>query len=250
LLQRSLKLKEILDPEGWDEPKRILLVLAHPDDPEFFCGATIARWTAAGHEVHYLLLTGGDKGSQVLERNPAELVHRRQVEQRAAASILGVKSICFLSYDDGELLPDQAVRRDIVRQIRTIKPHILVTSDPSNYFPRGISINHTDHRAAGEAALAAAFPAGGNPNYFPELIDTENLDPHAPGEVWVTLTHQPDFLIDITPYWPVKIQALHAHASQIGDPTLFDERMRSRRTPESTEENPIFKEAFRRIYIR
>jgi LmbE family N-acetylglucosaminyl deacetylase len=172
------------------------------------------------------------------------------VEQRLAASILGVKSVCFLGYVDGELLPDLLIRKDIVRQIRSIQPHIVVTSDPSNYYPRGVSINHSDHRAAGEAALAAAFPAAGNPNFFPELIDQENLNPHSPAEVWITLTHQPDFYIDTTAFWPQKIQALHAHASQIGDPLEFDRRMLTRRMPESSEEQPQFQEGFRRIYIR
>lgn len=164
--------------------------------------------------------------------------------------MLGVKDICFLAYPDGELEPGLTVRQDIVRQIRTIKPDILVTSDPSNYFPRGVSINHTDHRAAGEAALKAAYPAAGNPNYFTNLLLQEHLSPHSPSEVWVTLTHEPDFQIDITEFWPRKLKALHAHASQIGDPVEFDARMRSRHTPESTEENPVFKEGFRRFHLR
>ncbi len=196
------------------------------------------------------MLTGGEKGAQTRQENPQELVALRQAEQLQAARILGVKNVCFLGYSDGELVPDLAVRKDIVRQIRTIKPDVVVTSDPSNYYPRGVSINHSDHRAAGEAALAAAFPAAGNPNYFPELIDQEHLNPHSPAEVWITLTHQPDFTIDITQFWPQKMLALHAHESQIGDPVEFDRRMLTRRTPESSEEHPQYKEGFRRIIVR
>jgi len=241
---------EILDPEGWEQPVRILLILAHPDDPEFFCGATVARWTHAGHEVHYLVLTSGDKGSGTLQDNPHDLAAIRQAEQHAAAAKLGVSSVCFLPYSDGELIPDHDLRRDIVRHIRTIRPHVVVTSDPSNYFPRRISINHPDHRAAGEAALAAAYPAAGNPNYYPGLLASEHLEPHSPAEVWVTLTHDPDLWIDVTPFWPLKLQALHAHVSQVGGITDFDQRMLSRHTPESTPENPVYKESFRRIHIR
>lgn len=225
-------------------------MLAHPDDPEFFCGGTIARWTGAGHQVHYLLLTGGDKGSMERLGDPQSLVRLREAEEQASASILGVSSVVFLHFNDGELINTIDLRRDIVRQIRRVKPDVLVTSDPSNYFPRGVMINHSDHRTAGEAALAAVFPAAGNANFFPELIDEDGLTPHAPAEVWITLTHQPDVTIDITAFWPKKIEALHAHMSQIGDPSLFDQRMRTRRTPESSEDDPVFLEGFRRLYIR
>jgi LmbE family N-acetylglucosaminyl deacetylase len=123
-------------PDHWDNPQRILVVLAHPDDPEFFCGATIARWTTAGHEVAYCLLTCGDKGTKDRELTPGALCGLRQAEQRAAAAVLGVHRVCFLDYPDGYLEPDLELRRDITRVIRQERPDVLVTCDPTNLYVR------------------------------------------------------------------------------------------------------------------
>jgi len=109
---------QILDPELWNEKKKILVILAHPDDPEFFCGATIARWCAAGHEVHYCLLTKGQKGAPDLTLSETELAAKRVIEQQAAADSLGVKSVEYMDYIDGEVLPDLDMRKKIVRVIR------------------------------------------------------------------------------------------------------------------------------------
>src|SRR5512135_660906 len=97
------------------QPQRVLLVLAHPDDPEFFCGATLARWAREGKEIRYLLLTCGDKGSDSPDVTPEMLCADRQLEQRAAAAVLGVHQVKFLAYPDGELTNSTDVRREIVR---------------------------------------------------------------------------------------------------------------------------------------
>ena len=112
------------------------------------------------------------------------------------------------------------------------------------------SINHPDHRAAGQIVIESYFPAAGNPCYFPELI-AEGYEPHSVKEVWFSLTHQPNTIIDVTDTWPIKLQALHQHASQIGDIPQFDERMLTRRTADSSPERPRYEEKFRRIiYVR
>jgi LmbE family N-acetylglucosaminyl deacetylase len=237
----------MLTPENWETPKNILVVLAHPDDPEFFCGATLARWAADGHHISYCLLTCGDKGVRDRSSNPEDLCAIRQVEQRAAADVLGVEKVEFLSYPDGYLMPDLKLRRDIVRAIRLAKPDIVVTSDPTNLFVREGYINHPDHRYAGQAALDAVFPAAGNHLFFEELLCDEGIEPHGPKEVWVTLTSQPTLTIDVTDFWDTKIRALYEHASQIGDREKFTERMRSRHTEDSTPEAPRYEEKFRRI---
>lgn len=237
--------------EGWASPQRILVVLAHPDDPEFFCGASIARWVQAGHEVSYCLLTRGDKGSSDLTQDPEELACRREIEQRAAADRLGVRSVEFLSYPDGYLVPDLTNRKAVVRAIRLHQPDVLVSCDPLNYFINGSYINHPDHRAAGEIAINAVFPAAGNPHFFPELIWEENLQPHCPREVWLSLTSEPTVVLDVTATWECKIAALHEHHSQIGlDLNAFDARMHDRRTADSTPENPRYEERFRKIIFR
>jgi LmbE family N-acetylglucosaminyl deacetylase len=231
----------------WDTPQRILIILAHPDDPEFFCGASIASWTAAGHEVIYWLLTCGDKGTDDRCLNPDELCALRQQEQKAAAAMLGVDEIHFLGRPDGYLVPDLDLRREVVRIIRKVRPDILVGCDPNNLFPPGDNrLNHPDHRAAGQVVIDALFPAAINHNYFPELLD-EGLEPHRVKEFWASISLEPNVRLDVTDFWETKIKALHEHASQIGEPEKLDERMRARLAPGATLEAPRYEEHFRRI---
>ncbi|MGC1377536.1 MAG: PIG-L deacetylase family protein [Anaerolineales bacterium] len=237
-------------PDNWPEKQQILVILAHPDDPEFFCGATLARWALAGHEITYALLTCGDKGRNDNNRDIPndELCALRHLEQRAAADALGVKGIHYLDREDGYLVPDLALRRDVVRLIRRFKPDVLVTCDPQNLFA-AYGINHPDHRAAGQAVLDAVFPSAGNDLFFPELLK-EELPPHAPKEVWVSLTNQPNVTLDVTATWEIKLRALKEHKSQIGDPAKLEERLRSRRAEDSSAENPRYEEKFRVINWR
>lgn len=235
-----------LQPENWEDTKNILVILAHPDDPEFFCGATLARWARAGHKVNYYLLTCGDKGfndSTSAEMTTDELCRIRHDEQRAAADVIGAQAVHFLDRPDGYLIPDLDLRRDIVRVIRKMKPDILVTCDPQTLFAT-YGINHPDHRAAGQVVLDAVFPAAGNKEYFPELLK-EGHQPHMPKEVWCSLTNQPNVVLDITETWPIKLEALLHHKTQIGDVDKFKERMKSRHTEDSTDENPRYEEKFR-----
>lgn len=232
----------------WVEPKKILVILAHPDDPEFFCGATLARWVRQGHEIHYCLLTCGDKGSNDPEKTSDQICKIRHEEQLAAAAVIGATSIQFLDLPDGYLLPSIELRRSVVRVIRQKKPDILVTCDPTNLFPSGsYRLNHPDHRYAGQVVLDAVFPAAGNFHFFPELFKEEELPPHSPKEVWISLTSNPDVTLDVTGTWEIKLKALLEHKSQIGDPIQFAERIRNWRTAESTEENPCYEEKFRLI---
>jgi LmbE family N-acetylglucosaminyl deacetylase len=237
--------------ENWNTKKRILVILAHPDDPEFFCGATLARWSREGHEIQYCLITNGNKGSDDPAISPESLARQREKEQQKAASVIGVKAIHHLGYDDGTLIPDLNVRKDVIRVIRKVKPDIVVSCDPTNIFPNESYINHPDHRAAGEIAIDAVFPAAGNGMFFPELITNEGLSPHSVEEVWLSLTGQPNITFDITDFFEIKLKALHEHKSQIGDQTAFDHRMRTtRHTNDSTEETPRYEESFRRIVFR
>jgi len=235
---------------SWPENQKILVILAHPDDPEFFCGGTLARWAQAGHHITYYLLTCGDKGRNDHNKDiPGdELCNLRHQEEYAAASVIGAEAVHFLDREDGTLVPDLDLRRDVVRVIRQMKPDILVTCDPQNLFA-SYGLNHPDHRAAGQVVLDAVFPAAGNDLFFPELL-AEGYQPHMPREVWVSLTMQPNVTLDITDTWPVKLKALKEHKSQIGDPVKFEERMRKRRIEDSTDENPRFEETFRVIKYR
>ncbi len=215
----------------WESPQHILVILAHPDDPEFFCGATLAKWARAGHKLTYTLLTCGDKGFNPAtqpDMTPDKLCAIRHDEQQAAAKVIGADSVHFLDRPDGYLVPDL---------------DLLVTCDPQNLFAQ-YGINHPDHRAAGQVVLDAVFPAANNRTYFPELL-AEGLEPHMPREVWCSLTSQPNTVLDVTDTWDVKLAALLNHKSQIGDVEKFKERMKSRRTETSTDENPRYEEKFR-----
>ena len=233
----------------WQTPQRILVILAHPDDPEFFCGATLAGWAAAGHCIVYWLLTCGDKGASNPDVDPGELCGDRRQEQRNAAYALGVEQVNFLEHPDGYLVPDLALRKEITRIIRLERPDILVTCDPKTLYVGDNRINHPDHRAAGQVVLDAVFPAAGNPLFFPELLKEEGLRPHTPKEIWISGTLEPNVRADVTELWETKLQALFEHRSQIGEQEAFKQRMLSRRTPDSTPENPRYEEVFRRIVL-
>lgn len=240
-----------MQPDTWDSPQNILVILAHPDDPEFFCGGTLAKWARAGHHITYQLLTCGDKGfndSTVPDMTPDTLCAIRHEEQHAAAEIIGAQAVHIMNNPDGYLVPDLNLRREVVCVIRKFKPDILVTCDPQNIFA-SYGINHPDHRAAGQVVLDAVFPAAGNKEYFPELI-AEGYEPHMPKEVWCSLTRQPDTIIDVTETWAVKLEALLSHKTQIGDAEKFKERMLSRHTKDSTDENPRYEEKFKRIVYK
>ena len=236
-------------PDDWKTPQKILVILAHPDDPEFFCGATISRWTRAGHKVVYWLLTCGDKGASIPEIVPGELCKDRRQEQRQAASILGVEDVNFLDYPDGYLIPDLKIREQVVRIIRTERPDILVTCDPKTLYVGDTRINHPDHRAAGQVVLDAVFPAAGNPLFFQSSFTRRDFSLIPRGEVWISGTLDPNIRMDITSNWETKLLALYEHRSQIGEREAFTERMLNRRTPESTPENPRYEEVFHRVFL-
>lgn len=224
----------------------ILVILAHPDDPEFFCGATLAKWAREGHHITYLLLTCGDKGFNPATQpgmTPDKLCALRHVEQRNAARVIGAESVHFLEYPDGYLVPDLETRKAVVREIRRFKPDILVTCDPQTLFAV-YGINHPDHRACGQVVLDAVFPAAGNLAYFPELLE-EGFQPHMPKEVWCSLTMQGNTVIDVTEWWEIKMQAILEHKTQVQKPEELRERFKSRRAEDSTEENPRYEEKFR-----
>jgi LmbE family N-acetylglucosaminyl deacetylase len=234
---------------GWEDAQKILVILAHPDDPEFFCGATTARWTSAGHTVVYWLITCGDKGTSNRELTSEQLCGIRHQEQRAAAAVLGVEQVNFMDFPDGYLVPDLNLRREITRVIRKERPDVLVTCDPQTLFVGENRLNHPDHRAAGQAVLDAVFPAARDHLNFVELWRDEKLEPHNVREVWVSGTLNPNIRLDVTDYWETKIRALYEHKSQIPDPEALAERMRSRLAEGSSRAAPHYEESFRRIIL-
>jgi LmbE family N-acetylglucosaminyl deacetylase len=230
-------------------PKRVMVIMAHPDDPEFFTGGTIALWTRAGVEIIYLILTNGNKGSDDPEMTPEQLTKLRQDEQRTAASLLGVKTIIFLDEPDGELRATLQLRQQVVRQLRLHRPDAVICPDPSAYFFGDRYLNHPDHRAAGQVALEAIFPAARNPMYHPELLE-EGLLPHPIHEIYLAGAAQPNRWVDITDVMEVKAQAIRSHTSQLPDPEGSLERVRRRAEAVDEYGRSVYREAFHYLKIR
>lgn len=190
------------------------MVVAHPDDACFTAGGSIAKWTNEGAKVYFLILTNGNKGSDDYKMTSEKLIKIRRSEQEAAAKVLGVRQVFFLNYNDCELEPTMAVKRDVVKIIRQVKPDTVITFDPQNrYSPDRGFINHPDHIAAGEATLAAVYPAARDRLTFPNL----GGKPHKVGQVLLVNFEETNFFVDITATFEKKLQALKCHPSQIGN---------------------------------
>jgi len=231
------------------KPERAMVIVAHPDDPEFSAGGTIARWADDGIEVTYVIVTDGSKGTDDTTISKDELVAMRVKEQQAAANVLGVRNVVFLGHTDGEVVPDLTLRRELVKVIRQYRPDIVVTGDPQTLITGFNTINHPDHRAVGLATLDAIFPAARNHNYFPESLG-DGLEPVYVKHVYLSGTLHPDTWIDVTDTFERKIASLREHKSQIKDMDGLAQRMRERmRAPESSEETPSYREGFRLLKL-
>ena len=197
-------------------PKSAMAIFAHPDDIEFSCAGTIARWTQNGANVCYLLLTSGDVGIAEPGMTRARATEIREAESRDAAEISGVHEITFLREPDGLLEATIDLRKRIVREIRRFRPEVVICGDPTIVWAGDNYINHPDHRAAALAAIEAVFPAAGQPNLFEELAD-EGLSAHKVRKVYVTSWDKADQVVDIDDTLETKIKALKAHKSQMGE---------------------------------
>jgi len=233
------------DPATAHPPKRALVIVAHPDDPEFAAGGTIARWTGEGHVVWYVIATDGSKGSSDPAMTPDRLAALRQVEQRAAATALGVTAVTFLGFVDGEIAPDLDLRHAITREIRRFRPDIVVTHDPASLYWDNF-INHPDHRAVGQATLDAIYPTARDRLNAAHLL-AEGLEPHVVREVYLTGPHRPDTYSDISATLDRKLAALRAHKSQIGDFEAMEKRLRDRHAGFAEGREMTYAEVFKRI---
>ncbi|MCO1654894.1 PIG-L family deacetylase [Pseudonocardia sp. S2-4] len=196
-----------------DDVERVLVVTAHPDDVDFGAAGTVATWTAAGIEVAYCICTSGDAGG--FDDTPRErMAPLREAEQVAAAAVLGVSDVRFLGYPDGRLVPSIELRRDISREIRRFRPQRVLTQSPEIFWRR-LGASHPDHRAAGEAALAAVYPDARNPFAHPELL-AEGMQAWTVPELWMmgAPEERQDHAVDITATVERKLAALGEHVSQ------------------------------------
>ena len=206
-------------------PGVALAIGAHPDDVEFGCGATLAKWAAAGCRIHHLVCTDGSKGSWDPDDDTAALVALRQTEQRAASVALGGRGdVTFLGWRDGELEAGLRQRWEVAYWIRTVKPDVVLGHDPWRRYRL-----HPDHRNAGFLATDGIVAAR-DPHFFPE----QGAAPHRPDALLLWEAEDPDHIEDVAGFVEPKIAALLAHRSQyrstmhITDPGAGDELDRFR----------------------
>ncbi len=189
-----------------------MVLVAHPDDAEFMCGGTVAAWAAAGTDVHYVIVTDGSAGSNEPGRTRPEIAVVREREQRAAAAILGVRSVTILGEPDGMLEVTLDTRRKVCREVRRLRPEVIVAPDPSRLWDGTGYVNHWDHKQAGLLALTVVMPDAPSRPMFPELLD-EGLEPFEVPNLWLA-SGDGDTFVDITASMDTKLAALAAHASQ------------------------------------
>ncbi|HCO02449.1 MAG TPA: PIG-L family deacetylase [Actinobacteria bacterium] len=229
---------------------RALVVFAHPDDAEFGTAGTVAKWTAEGTEVTYVCVTDGSAGSNEPGLSRADIAKMREPEQRAAAETLGVRECVFLGIPDGEVEVTLDLRRSLSREVRRVRPDVMIAPDPSRLWDaEGRYINHRDHRMVGEACLAVANPDSSTRPQFPELLD-EGLEPWELKYLWIPMwAEDADTFVDVTETIETKIAALRCHKSQIHDWPV-DEWIRSRAQQRGAEKGIPFAEAYKTFALR
>jgi LmbE family N-acetylglucosaminyl deacetylase len=201
-------------------PARALAIVAHPDDAEFQCGATFAKWAAQGCVINHLVCTDGAKGTWDPQADTRALVATRRREQRLAADVLGsTGEVVFLDTVDGELEATLARRGEVAYWIRVLRPDVVLAHDPWQRWRL-----HPDHRAAGFLACDGIVAAR-DPHFYPE----HRLPHHRPSTLLLFETEEPNHAEDVTGYADTKVDALLAHASQYESTMLITAGDRSQR---------------------
>jgi len=216
-----------MQPLDWTGVERVLVIMAHPDDPDFSCAGTAIQMAAQGIEVTYMILTNGDKGNHnpLITRN--QLILMRKEEQRAAAALSGVKNVIFMDEEDGFLRPTPEIRKRVCREIRRIRPQLIICSNPERYFSGNGYINHPDHRNAGLVAMEAIFPAADNPMFYPDMAN-EGYLPHKISQLYVSGHEDADVEVDVTDGIETKIASILSHKSQFLEPEQMEKWLRER----------------------
>jgi LmbE family N-acetylglucosaminyl deacetylase len=230
-------------PPPIEGPARAMVIMAHPDDAEFLCAGTVAKWCAEGWDVFYVVVTGGDKGTHDPLMHPEKLAAIREEEQRAACRLLGVKECILLGYPDGFTVDEHELRGQIVRLLREYRPDVVITWDAF----RG-TFNHRDHRNIGTVTADAIYPLVRDRLFYP-AHEEDGLESHQVNEVLLAGTSDPDYTVDVTEHWDKKIDAILCHVSQVGGRTRADFE-KDRKTREEKEGPKPIEERFKRWSIR
>ncbi|MBK6318121.1 MAG: PIG-L family deacetylase [Dehalococcoidia bacterium] len=230
-------------PPPIEGPARAMVIVAHPDDAEFMCGGTVAKWCKEGWDVYYVLVTGGDKGTHDDTMHPEKLAAIREEEQRAACRLLGVKECILLGYPDGFTSESAELRGQIVRLLRLYRPDVVITWDAF----RG-TFNHRDHRNVGQATMDAIYPIVRD-RLFYQRDEEDGLASHQVNEVLLAGAADGDYVVDVTDVWEKKVDAILCHTSQIGGRTK-EAFLKERAEREAKEPGKPVEERFRRWSIR
>ena len=231
-----------------ESPKKILVITPHPDDADFWCSGTIAKWLGDGATVRYVLCTDGGKGTTDPNISSADLSKVREQEQADAVEALGVQELVLLHHPDGSLEDDDEFRRELVRQIRQVQPDVVLCPEP---YRKNLAW-HRDHRIAGQVALDAVFPCARDHLPFVELWRGEGLEPHKTPTMLFGGYENTETNIDITESMDSKIKAVAAHKGQMDgrSPEEVEDYVRERAQVSEGGSGKEYVEAFRKVTFR
>ena len=227
------------------ETADVMVISPHADDAEGGCGGTVAKWIKEGKSVVYVLCTNGDKGTNDPAIQPEQLAATREKEQLAAAEVLGVREVIFLRHPDQGLEETPEFRKELVRLIRMYRSDTVITVDPYRKY-----IWHRDHRITGQVVLDAVFPYARDLYAYPDLNE-EGLEPFKVKEVLLWASEEPNYNVDITDVFDIKVRALRCHESQVGAAPLveMEERIKERSRMHAQGEDYELAESFHRVEL-
>jgi LmbE family N-acetylglucosaminyl deacetylase len=224
------------------EPRRALVIGAHPDDNEFGAGGTVAKLAAQGWDTTFIIATNGNKGSHDPGMSSYNLSETREQEQRNAAERLGVRRVIFLRNNDGELEPSPALRAEIALYIRHFKPHAVFTHDPWKHY-----MLHPDHRAVGFAVIEGIVSA--RDHLFMPGLGQIGISVWRPETLYLWAAEQPDHVEDVSEFVEQKIASLHEHHTQLDEAKGWEERVRQRMAELGKEHGFAAAEAFKKLTV-
>jgi LmbE family N-acetylglucosaminyl deacetylase len=228
-----------------DKIARVMVVTAHPDDPEFGAGGTVAKMVKQGREVTYVIVTNGNKGSHDRTMTPERLVRIRETEQRNAARVLGVERVEFLGYEDGEVEDTRQLRLDVTRQIRRWRPDLIIAQNPHRTL--NLYASHRDHRIIAGVVLDCVYPLARDHMAFPELMP--EYEPHEVREVYLMQWENPQLVVDISDTMDLKLKALACHQSQLPQFAEVETWVRERSAERGKPHGYAYAETFDRIVM-
>ncbi len=229
-----------------ETPERVLAVVPHPGNADFWCGGTVARWIKLGASVHFLLCSSGGRGSHGPDGR--DLAQIREAEQDSAAAILGVTGLVMLHRPDGELEDTHDFRKEIVRQIRRVRPQVVICPEP---YRKNLAW-HRDYRITGQVTMDAVFPYARDHLHFQDLWEQEGLEPHKTGTVLLWGAELADTYVDIGDAMDLKLKALLEHRSRFaaGSSSEVEKLVKQLARAAAVDQAFEYAEAFRKATFR